>query len=122
MIVDPLVKANMFRGEVIPFRTVLERGASAERKEVSVPAAVMAVYAGDYELAPAFGLKVTLEDGKLWTQATGQPRIRLYAASDAVFFLREVEAEVEFVKDASGKATALLLRQNGVERKAPRVK
>ncbi len=94
----------------------------AERKEVTVPATVFGSYAGDYQLTPAILVKVTVEDGRPWVQLTGQPKLRLFAASETVLFVREVEAEFEFVKDASGKVTSLLLRQNGAEGKCPRVK
>jgi hypothetical protein len=54
-------------------------------------------------------------------QATGQQRFRVHPASPTRFFLREVEAEIEFTKDASGKVTGLVLYQGGRETPGRRV-
>jgi CubicO group peptidase (beta-lactamase class C family) len=85
------------------------------RPTVEVPVATLERYVGRYELAPGFVIEVTLEDGALHAQATGQPRFRLYAASPTRFFLRVVEAEVGFTEDAAGAVTGLVLYQGGRE-------
>jgi Tfp pilus assembly protein PilF len=38
-----------------------------------------------------------------------------------MFFLKVVDAQIEFVKDASGAVTALVLHQGGRDQKAPRI-
>ncbi len=85
------------------------------RPTVEVPVATLQRSVGRYELAPEFAIEVTLEDGALHAQATGQQRFRLYAASPTRFFLRVVEAEVGFTEDASGTVTGLVLYQGGRE-------
>jgi CubicO group peptidase (beta-lactamase class C family) len=84
-----------------------------ERKEVLVAPAILAKYVGVYEVAPGFNLVMTLEDGNLMTQATGQPKFQLFAESDTKFFLKVVDAEVEFFKNANGEVTHLVLHQGG---------
>ena len=64
-------------------------------------------------MAPDFMITVTSESGKLMTQATGQPKFELFPSSETEFFLKIVEAQVTFVKDAQGKVTQLILNQNG---------
>jgi CubicO group peptidase (beta-lactamase class C family) len=83
------------------------------RKEVQVSEEILKRYVGEYELAPTFVMKVTLEDGALQTQATGQPKIPIYAMSEDTFFPKVVDAEIQFAKDASGAVTGLVLSQNG---------
>ena len=86
---------------------------AVERKEVKVDPKSYDSYAGEYELAPDFTITVTSESGKLMTQATGQPKFELFPSSETEFFLKIVEAQVTFVKDAQGKVTQLILNQNG---------
>jgi CubicO group peptidase (beta-lactamase class C family) len=83
------------------------------RKEVAVPAARLADYVGRYRLAPQFAIEITTQDGKLFAQATAQPRFQLYAEGDDKFFLKVVDAQMEFTRDSTGKVMALTLVQNG---------
>jgi hypothetical protein len=61
---------------------------------------------------------MTLEGGQLMTQATGQPKFPLFAESETKFFLKVVDAEVEFVKNDKGEVTGLVLHQGGQDIKA----
>ncbi|MGA2575900.1 MAG: serine hydrolase [Bryobacteraceae bacterium] len=88
------------------------------RKEIQVSPEVLARYAGTYELAPGAQVTMTVEGGRLMTQITGQPKLELFAESEAKFFLKVVEAQVEFFTDASGATTHLIIHQNGKETKA----
>jgi CubicO group peptidase (beta-lactamase class C family) len=90
------------------------------RETVAVDPKTLAQYAGTYELFPNFNLVVTVENGQLMTQATGQGKIPIYAASETRFFPTVMEAEIEFVKDSEGKVTHLVLHQGGQNMKAPR--
>lgn len=90
---------------------------NSERKEISLPQQVLAKYVGTYELAPAFSINMTLEDGRLMTQATNQRKLPLYAESETMFFLKDVNAQIEFVKNDKGEVTGLVLHQGGREMK-----
>ena len=79
-------------------------------------------YVGDYQLAPNFILTVTKEGDKLMGQATGQPKIELLPESETQFFVKEVNAQVSFVKDEKGTVTALILNQNGQKIEGKRIK
>lgn len=83
------------------------------RATVAVDDAVLESYVGRYEFAPQFHVVVSREGDALYAQATDQPRFRLHAASPTRFFLREVEAEVEFTTDAAGAVTGMVLHQGG---------
>ncbi|HSM03824.1 MAG TPA: DUF3471 domain-containing protein, partial [Longimicrobiales bacterium] len=94
----------------------------AGREAVEVDPAILERYVGDYQLRP--GLVATFEvvDGQFRTQLTGQPSLPLYAASETVFFLRAVEAEIEFDVDESGTVTGMTLRQGGQTIPAPKIR
>ena len=91
------------------------------RATVAVDSAVLQRYVGRYEVTPAFAIDIVRDGGALHAQATGQPRNRLHAASSTRFFLRTVEAEIDFTLDASGAVTGLVLYQGGREVPARRV-
>ena len=92
-----------------------------ERTAIDVRAEILARYAGRYQLAPAFILEVTFKDNALYAQATGQPMVRLWPESETSFFLKEVDAQIDFVRDAQGNTTGLVLHQNGQNITAPRM-
>jgi CubicO group peptidase (beta-lactamase class C family) len=85
----------------------------SERKEITVPSAILQKYVGTYELMPNFAVVMTLEGGQLMTQATGQGKLPMYAESETKFFLKVVDAEVEFFKNDKGEVTHLILHQGG---------
>lgn len=79
-------------------------------------------YPGVYELAPNFSITVTLNGSALMAQPTGQQMFRLWPESETDFFLKEVDAQMTFVRDGDGKVTALVLHQNGANQTAKKVK
>jgi hypothetical protein len=94
--------------------------AAPPRKEIQVSPQILAKYAGTYELAPGVEVAMTVEVGRLMTQITGQPKFELFAESETKFFLKVVDAQVEFFTDAGGAVTHLVIHQGGRETKAPR--
>jgi CubicO group peptidase (beta-lactamase class C family) len=85
----------------------------SERKEITVPPVILAKYVGTYQLMPNFDIVMTLEGGQLMTQATGQGKFPLFAESETKFFLKVVDAEVEFFSNEKGDVTHLILHQGG---------
>lgn len=90
---------------------------ASERKEIAVDPVVLAEYVGTYKLGPNFDVAITLEGKQLMAQATGQPKFPLFAESPTRFFLKVVDAQLEFFKE-NGKVTYLVLHQNGHDAKA----
>jgi len=86
---------------------------TGERKEEPADPAHYDVLAGEYELAPSFIITITVENGRLMGQPTGQSKSELFPKSATEFFLKVVDAQVTFVKDEQGKVTQLILHQNG---------
>ena len=90
------------------------------RAVVPVDAKVLSDYPGTYEMTPQFSLVISNDEGYLSVQASGQPKLQLFAESPSTFFIKEVDAEVEFVRDEQGKVTSLILHQGGHDNKAVR--
>ncbi len=83
------------------------------RTEMSLTAAVLERYVGDFALTPAFHLVITRDGATLSAQATGQEKVQLFAEKENEFFLKVVDAQVSFTTDSSGAVTGLVLHQNG---------
>ena len=90
------------------------------RKEIKMPPRILALYAGVYELKPGVEVTMTVEDDQLMTQMTGQQKLPLFAESETRFFMKVVDAQVEFLKDAQGAITHLVIHQRGRDTKAQR--
>jgi hypothetical protein len=70
-------------------------------------------YEGSYPLMPTFGLRVFSTDAKLFIQGTGQGPLEFSAVEKDIFVAEHVGAEIDFERDASGRVTALTLKQAG---------
>jgi len=92
-----------------------------ERTAVPVDPKILEGYVARYQLAPAFFIAITREDDRLYEQATGQSKIQIFAESEREFFLKVVDAQISFKTDAQGRATELILHQNGTDQRAARV-
>jgi D-alanyl-D-alanine-carboxypeptidase/D-alanyl-D-alanine-endopeptidase len=95
--------------------------AAKQRKEVKVDPAILDRYPGRYALAPTFVITVTREGDHLYAQATAQPRFEIFAKDDHNFFYKVVDAQITFVVDATGRATSLVLHQNGANAPGNRI-
>ena len=92
-----------------------EIAAPKERKEISMDTAILQLYAGQYELAPGVVMTIRLENGKLTEQLTGQGEFGIFAEKVNFFFMKVVDAQIEFTKGSDGKIEKLVLYQNGRE-------
>lgn len=55
------------------------------------------------------------EGDKFYLRLSNQDKIEIYPSSETHFFLKVVPAELEFLRDASGKVTGIKYRQGGQE-------
>ena len=93
-----------------------------QRTAITLPAGTLARYVGTYQLAPAFAIEVTADGDALYGQPTGQPKFRLWPETEVDFFLKEVDAQLTFIRDADGTVSGLVLHQNGQNMPATKVK
>lgn len=91
-------------------------------KIVDVDPKVLDGYTGQYQLAPNFILTVTRDGTHMITQATGQGMIEIFPESQTKFFTKTIDADITFVMDDQGRATSLVLHQNGADHTAPRAR
>lgn len=70
-------------------------------------------YEGTFRIAPPFAITVSVRDGVLHAQGTGQKPLPITAVAPDVFVQELVGAEFQFERDASGRVVALVLEQKG---------
>ena len=82
---------------------------------------ILEKYAGEYTL-PDFSLVIQAENGKLFGQVAEDPKFELFPESEMNFFLKIVDAQIYFSKDAAGNVIELTLHQNGMDIKGVKIK
>jgi D-alanyl-D-alanine carboxypeptidase len=87
----------------------------------SVDPGVLDSYVGSYRLNARLVVRITHDGGRLFAQATKQPRFELYPETDQDFFAKVVDAQLTFTTDAQGHVTQLILHQRGAETPAKRI-
>lgn len=97
------------------------------RTAVKINPKVLEAYAGEYEDRPGRITKILVENGTLKLQlaanAVGQiDPIPMSAESDTQFFDPFNDTQVEFIKEADGRITEMVLRINGRELHAKKIK
>lgn len=90
------------------------------QKAVRLPSSLLDDYVGRYALAQGFVLTVSRDGNGLHARATGQDAFPLQASARDAFFASAAGISIDFQRDASGKVVALVLRQGGQSRRAPR--
>ena len=94
-----------------------------QRTAIELPASTLARYVGFYEIAPGLEFDVTLRDGSLFVRPTmGGATVRLWPEGTTEFFVKEVDAQITFTRDASGNVAGLVLHQFGRDRAARKVR
>jgi CubicO group peptidase (beta-lactamase class C family) len=94
---------------------------TGEQKDVKVDPKTYDTYVGEYEVMPNFIITVTNEGGKLMGQPTGQSKFELVPSSEIDFMVKEVNAQITFVK-IQGQVTQLILNQNGRKMPAKKIR
>lgn len=93
-----------------------------DRVAITLAPEVLDRYVGEYQFEPTFSITITRRGGQLVSQATGQGEAEIFPESEKKFFLKVVDAQLEFQTDASGAVTGLILHQNGQQTPAKKVK
>jgi Domain of unknown function (DUF3471)/Beta-lactamase len=77
---------------------------------------------GEYELAPGRTLAITLENGGLHGQPSGSQKRLLTHVSEMTFSVADSPMTLTFTLGADGRATGVVMRQNGRERTLTKVR
>lgn len=83
------------------------------REAIELDPKLLENYAGTYVLGPEFSIDITAGEGALFIEPTGQGELQAFPESATEFFLTDVDAQLSFTLGPDGKATALVLHQNG---------
>ncbi|MDQ2867463.1 MAG: serine hydrolase [Verrucomicrobiota bacterium] len=90
---------------------------ASERKPVPIAKEELAKFAWTYEIEPGFVLTIAVSVDSLTLQGTGGPlRSLMYQGTvggHPRFFAPKANAEIEFVPDAAGTITSLILHRGG---------
>jgi hypothetical protein len=132
------IEGRLTKGDLVLPITLIRRapGAAAplplRAPAIDLPPELMAQYVGRYVTDLGTAVAVSLEDGRLFTQASvaarhpeGQPsagpKLDLFAISPTKFYWRIMDASVEFELAEDGAVAGYVLRQNGRASRARRV-
>jgi hypothetical protein len=85
-----------------------------EEAPAEVDPAIYEQYAGEYKF-PQLTVTVTKEEGKLFAQVSGQPKIELLPRSESEFYSNLVVLKIRFIKDDQGKVVKMTINQSGIE-------
>lgn len=108
------------RGEAVKWTRTDKK--TEVKKEKFLPEELLDKYVGEYQIQPGFIIAFTREGNRLFTQATGQGKFEIFAETETKFFLKVVDAQVEFVADPDGKVNKMILYQGGQTIEGKRVR
>ncbi|MBD2700021.1 serine hydrolase [Spirosoma sp. BT702] len=82
-------------------------------KSITLDESVLRQYVGNYQLEPKRILSITFDKGKLFLQVTGQGKFEIFPETETDFFLKAVDAQLTFHKQATGNVSQVVVHQNG---------
>ncbi len=80
---------------------------------VTMDPKVLDTYVGRYLAGPSYEFVVKRDGDTLLIQLTGQQFLPVYASAKDHFFYTAVNAQIDFLRDANGAVSSLVLHQNG---------
>lgn len=81
--------------------------------EIKLGKEVLAKYVGCYAVNPTFSMYITIDNGRLAAQATGQQKGVVLAERENHFFAEDANGFLEFPKDENGAYDELIIHQGG---------
>jgi CubicO group peptidase (beta-lactamase class C family) len=92
------------------------------KKEITIDTTILRQYVGEYQLTPNFSIVIRQKGSSMEAQATGQSPFDIFAEKENLFFLKAVEAKIEFIRDEKGNVSELILHQGGMKQRAKKIK
>jgi hypothetical protein len=75
-------------------------------------------FAGQYKVRDDFIITISEEDGHLFSQAPGMPKLEILPVSETEFAVEGFDLKITFVKDETGESISLVVHQAGTQVKA----
>lgn len=95
---------------------------NTEEEVMVIAEDILLTYTGTYEMTAGFVVNVTLENGQMYAEATGQGKFAIYPRSESAFYTKDINAQMQFNKNAAGKVDSILLSFNGQEIPGKKIK
>jgi CubicO group peptidase (beta-lactamase class C family) len=89
--------------------------------EIKLGKEVLTKYVGYYAINPTFTMYITMDNGRLAAQATGQGKAAVFAQKENYFLADEADGFLEFPKDDKGMYNELIIHQGGRNISAKRI-
>ena len=93
-----------------------------ERVAIQLPETTLQQYVGEYNLRPGFNIVMSVKNGVLVGQPTGQQESPLFAEKEDFFFLKVVDAQIKFTRNEKNEVTGMILYQNDREMPGKKIK
>ncbi len=90
-------------------------------KTIKLSNNILQSFVGEYELQPGFVFSISFNDGKLFCQATGQPKFELTPISESEFMVKELNAKISFEINTNQQIEKLILHQGDKQYPAPKI-
>jgi len=75
-------------------------------------------FVGQYKVKANYVITVFVEDERLFSQASGMPKLEIVPISETQFNVKGFNIKMTFIKDQAGEITSLIVHQAGTEVKA----
>src|SRR6185503_15556327 len=96
--------------------------APKRRTAIELAGSALSPYVGVYQLARGLQFEVSMRDGALFITPPNGGAVRLWPETSKDFFVREVDAQITFTRDASGRVSGFVLHQYDHDRPATKVR
>ena len=105
---------NILYNKALPIKKI--------RKEIVLSTEQLQKLVGIYEVEKEFEIKISLDKDQLFAKLTGQNAFPIFAESELQFFLKVVDAQLQFEQNDKGEIVKLYLLQNDNKAEAKRTK
>ena len=118
-----IIMSNSSNGESI-FKELVEKiagimipweweGYTPYRATVKLPGKILQQFAGEYNGKLSATIRLVNGQLKVKSETTGLPETNLYPQNDHHFFLKVMDTDIDFVKDANGKVVKAIVDDEG---------
>ncbi|WP_333820297.1 serine hydrolase [Ohtaekwangia sp.] len=114
-------KGEVIHGHFTQGTFTIDAKKLSEEPVISLDQAIFNDYVGRYNYGDNIFISVTNEEGKLYAQATDQQKLQIFPVSEKEFVLKEMNARVTFVREATGKISKMIVDIGGQKKDALRV-
>jgi hypothetical protein len=72
-------------------------------------------FVGRYVVRDNYTITISKEDGRLFSQATGMPKLEILPIAEKEFAVKGFNIKITFISDETGEITSLIVHQAGTE-------